>query len=338
MEQQAAMSMKRVYILILNWNGWGDTIECLESVFRLDYPDFRVIVCDNASGNGSIEKIQAWADGRLNAYIPVAHRLRELSFPPLPKPVRYVMYDRTEAEKGGDFSADSDLIMIETGANLGFAGGNNVGLRYALARDDFDFVWLLNNDTVVMPDALTWMVRRMEERPDAGMCGSLMPYYDAPELVWTAGGGTFNQWLAKSCSLDDRLPVAAISSRSEIEKRMDYVAGASLLVSRPYLLKTGLMSEDYFLYFEEPDWYFRGRRSFTLAYAEKSVVYHKVGVSTAVYDEEKERGAENYFFRNQIAITKKFLPAALPLVLLRVAVNRLKSCYRRARRTLKETP
>ncbi|GAC1471501.1 MAG: glycosyltransferase family 2 protein [Desulfuromonadaceae bacterium] len=329
--------MKRVYIVILNWNGWQDTIECLESVFRLDYPNFRVIVCDNDSMDGSVERIKAWAEGNQTAIVPESHSLYALSHPPVAKPIVVDEYDRRTAEAGGVANDVARLVLIRTGANLGFAGGNNVGLRHALSRGDFDYVWLLNNDTVVRSDALSWMVKRMEERPDAGMCGSLMPYYDVPDMVWTAGGGTFNQWLAKSCSLDDRVPIAEITPRSEIEKQMDYVAGASLLISKPYLHKIGLMSEDYFLYFEEPDWYFRGRKHFSLAYSENSIVYHKVGISTSRYDEGKDRNAEYYCFRNQLRITKKFLPIALPLVFLRVLINRLKSSYRRTKHSLSET-
>ncbi len=68
------------------------------------------------------------------------------------------------------------MILIQTGANLGFAGGNNVGMRYALARGDFAYVWLLNNDTIIESGALSRMVQRMEKKPEAGMCGSLMPF------------------------------------------------------------------------------------------------------------------------------------------------------------------
>lgn len=323
------MAKGRIYILILNWNGWGDTIECLESVFRLDYPDFRVIVCDNASGDGSLEKIGAWAEGRLDVYVPPDHPMHDLSFPPVAKPLDYAIYDRSMAESGCTGSVVPTITLIRTGANLGFAGGNNVGLRHALARDDFDYIWLLNNDTVARPDALSQMVRRMEERPDAGICGSLMPYYDAPDVIWTTGGGTFNRWLAKSHSIDNRKPLATASSREAVEQSMKYVAGASMLVSKAFLRNIGLMSEEYFLYFEEPDWCFRGREKFAIAYADGSLVYHKVGISTSRHDEGPDRSAESYFFRSQILFTAKFFPLALPVVVLRVIANRVKSACRR---------
>src|SRR6187399_3005310 len=87
----------RVYVVLLNWNGWQDTITCLESVLRLDYPDYRVVVCDNASGNGSVERIRAWAAGR--EFAPAATTpLGAMLAQPVDKPLRLVEYDRERAE------------------------------------------------------------------------------------------------------------------------------------------------------------------------------------------------------------------------------------------------
>lgn len=311
-------NMKSVYILILNWNGWGDTIECLESVFRLDYPNYRVIVCDNASSDGSLGKIQAWAEGRLDAYVSAGQSLRHFLFPPLPKPIYYAVYDRIEAETGGKRSYFPALTLIQTGANLGFAGGNNVGLRHALARDDFDFVWLLNNDTVVKPDALTFMVKRMAERPDAGMCGSLLPYYDEPLITWASGGGVYNRWLGRSNNIDVNKSITVISSRIEVETSMVYLAGASMLVLKKFILDIGLMTEDYFLFYEEIDWSMRGKHSYSLAFSPESRVYHKVGrsIGTAGKDTVAYQRAVCLTIKNRILFTARFFPIALPTIML----------------------
>src|ERR1035438_3867545 len=148
----SARGAKMTSIIILNWNGWKDTIECLESVFRLDYPDFRVIVCDNNSHNDSLDKIKAWADGRL----PASQSNPELAYltsPAVPKPIPYRELNREESESGGAFY-DARLVLIQNGLNLGFAGGTNVGLRYALGDKSCGFFWMLNNDTVVDSGAL----------------------------------------------------------------------------------------------------------------------------------------------------------------------------------------
>ena len=190
------MKDPKVYIVILNWNGWKDTIECLESVFRNDYTNYQVIVCDNASEDGSLKHIAAWATGGLDVYVPPEAFLRYSSFPPGHKPIPSVQYDRQEAEAGGKPGNDNvQLLLIQTGTNLGFASGNNVGLRYALARDDFEYVWLLNNDTVIRPDALSKLIIRIKENPKIGMCGSTLLYYHDPRLIQAAGGGHYNKWL-----------------------------------------------------------------------------------------------------------------------------------------------
>jgi GT2 family glycosyltransferase len=319
--------MKKVYIIILNWNGWQDTIECLESVFRLDYPDFRVIVCDNDSEDGSIGYIKMWAEGCLDAFVPVSNPLRNLSFPPILKPLDVVEYERNKAESGGSEDAGARLILIRTGANRGFAAGNNVGLRYVLAKGEFDYVWLVNNDTVVKSDSLSLMVKRMKERPNAGMCGALIPFYDNPHKIWTAGGGTYNKYLAKSVSIDHGKSVSEVSTGENIEAHMDYLAGASMLVSVDFLHSVGLMNEDYFLYFEEPDWYIRGKNRFSLAYADKAMVYHKVAISTDKWNNSNNITINKIYFASQLRFVSKFFPLALPIVLFRIAKHHLKLIF-----------
>ncbi|HEY3309434.1 MAG TPA: glycosyltransferase family 2 protein [Desulfuromonadaceae bacterium] len=273
------MSKSKVYIIILNWNGWKDTIECLESVLRLDYDNYRVIVCDNNSSDGSLEYIKAWAEGRLDVYLSQANPLRHLSFPPVVKPIPHRLYDRNDAEKGGvEDDSNFAFILIQTGDNLGFAGGNNVGLRYALAKGNSDFVWLLNNDTVVSQSSLTELVDRMARYPDAGMCGSLLINYQQPDLI-QAAGAEFDYYLARGQHLLEGIPVTTPLIESDIIKRMDYVVGASMLVRRIFLDKIGLFNEIYFLYFEEIDWALRAKSFFNIALSVNSHVYHKEGAS-----------------------------------------------------------
>ena len=168
-ETAAPSNMPRVYIVLLNWNGWGDTIECLESLFRLRYPDYRVVVCDNGSEDGSIDRIRDWAEGRLDVWVPPRVEARSLSTPPVEKPIPYSEYGQA-AEAGGRSGVDAPLVLIRTGGNLGFAGGTNVGLRYGLAKGDLDYAWILNNDTVSRSDALGHLVRRMELDSGVGFC------------------------------------------------------------------------------------------------------------------------------------------------------------------------
>lgn len=311
--------MKRVYIILVNWNGWRDTIECLESVFRCDYPDFRVVVCDNGSTDDSLARLCEWADGRVSLPVPAdANPLHKLSLPPLPKPLDYAVYQRQEAEAGGNRAADLPLTLISTGTNLGFAGGNNVAIRYALARGDLAHVWLLNNDTVIDPHALTALVQRLQEKPAAGMCGSVIRYYNQPEKVQALGGGWHCSWIGLPWHYGKYFPVKPPLAAAAIEKRMNYVEGCSLLASRRFLETVGLMCEDYFLYFEETDWAIRGKPEFSLACAPDSIVYHKVGGSIGTSSKPWEKSAlcDFYNIKNRIYFTRKFYPYALSTVYL----------------------
>lgn len=325
----------RVYILLLNWNGWRDTIECLESVFRLDYPDYRVVVCDNASEDDSIACIKDWAQGHLDAEVGVDNPLRGLSNPPVPKPIPWVEYDRAQAEAGGDDSSVR-LVLIHTGANLGFAGGNNVGFRYALTRGDFEYVWLLNNDTVVAPDALSSLVKRVSGERGVGMCGSMLLIYGDPGKVQAYGGARYNKWLGTATQIGSRQSAEVNVDIEEVEHQLDYVVGASLLASRSFIDDIGLLCEDYFLYYEELDWAMRARGKYRLAYAHNSIVYHKQGRSTGTGHKTRDYNwlSDCYLFRNRLRLTHRFFPWALPTSFLGVLFALGGRVYRRQWRGL----
>lgn len=309
--------MKRTAVVLVNWNGWGDTLECLESLYRQLPDDVRIIVCDNGSTDDSLARLAAWAEGRLDVAVPVGHPLHKLSWPPVPKPLPFALHARTTAESGGA-SADSRLVLIDVGENLGFAGGNNVALRYLLARDDFDHVWLLNNDTVIAPGALEALLERMAQCPDVGMCGATLLRYDAPERLQARGGGWYCRWLGLAWHLGQLGSTAVVVDAAAVERRMSYVVGASMLVSREFLLRVGLMDESYFLYFEELDWALRAKGRFSLAYAPACRVYHKVGrsVGTGFLPHRKSYLSDYCNVRNRLRFTARYYPRAMPMLLL----------------------
>ena len=88
---------QKVYILILNWNGWEDTIECLESIFRLSYDNFQVVVCDNKSQDNSFQQIIDWSKGIVKVNVDKNNPLSHFSNPPVLKPIPYVVYNRAIA-------------------------------------------------------------------------------------------------------------------------------------------------------------------------------------------------------------------------------------------------
>lgn len=309
-----------VYVVVLNWNGWRDTIACLESVLRLDYPAFQVVVCDNASTDSSLERLVAWARGDEPAPAPDAvDTLAPLFSPPLAKPVPHTVLARAEAEAGGTPECEvARVVFVQTGANLGFAGGCNVGLRFALARRDAAFAWVLNNDTVVARDALSALVRRMTNDPAVGLCGSRILFYDDPGCVQCLGGATYGRWLGTTRRLGQGDPVNIPVDPEAVERAMHCVYGASVLVSARYLRDVGLMEESYFMYFEELDWAARGAGRFTLTYAHDSIVYHREGRSGGAHVDARRRSAfaDLQLLRGRLRFTRRFHPRALLTVYL----------------------
>ncbi len=127
----------RVTCILLNWNGWQDTLACLDALKQCTFPDLTVIVVDNGSSNDSVVRIRA---------------------------------------------AHPDVPLLESKINLGFAGGNNIGIRYALAHHA-DYVWLLNNDTEPAPDALPALVSKALTNDRIGAVASICYYANAPSTV-----------------------------------------------------------------------------------------------------------------------------------------------------------
>lgn len=307
--------MPTVYIIILNWNGWQDTIECLESVFRLEFHDFAVLVCDNASEDDSLGHIAAWARGELAAGWDNPDLARHTT-PPVRKPIPFVQVNPTDQLSIA--LHHERLFLVQAGSNSGFAAGNNVGLRLALSDPNFEYAWLLNNDTVVHPKALTAMVERMEARADAGICGSKLLYYDNPVLIQALGGSVYNLWTSRGGHLGAGLKNQNTPSHEWVESRMKYVVGASMLVRRKFLLDVGLMNESYFLYYEEIDWATRARGKYSLAYAPESVVFHKEGASIghSACKTKRSELSEYHSSRNGIRFTRLYFPLAIPSVLI----------------------
>lgn len=282
---------KLVNIVILNWNGEHDTLECLDSLRNLKGVNFRVTVCDNDSRDNSLAEFSRWAN------------VNEISH-------ETINPGRTAASKC------ADLTLITNGANLGFAAGNNTGIAYALSQTDVDYVWLLNNDTVVEPDALENLVRRCEADPEIGICGSLLKFYDDKSVIQAVGGCAFNELTGiASQTLGRYLPDSTVLDRSEYEAQMDYVSGASMLVTREFLEQVGLMEESYFLYYEEMDWAVRAKGKFKLGIALDSVVYHKEGssIGSASMDRPASPASEFYLARSKMKFMAKHFSIYVPV-------------------------
>lgn len=310
-----------VYIVILNWNGWKDTIACLESVFETTDTDYRVILCDNHSTDDSFRHLRSYLRGRF----PNAAWNSQLPWPDhrTAQRVESAELCRHLSSPCGETGGQHGVALVRTTFNLGFAGGNNIGIVFALLQGDADYVWILNNDTIVEPETLSAMVERMKAVPKAGICGSTIRYHYDPRRIQSLGGARYLKWAGIGVQLGarDRWPIGLPAE--SIEKELSYVSGASMLVSKQFLETIGLMEEGYFLYFEEIDWARRAAGRFKLAYAPDAIVYHKEGGSIGSSRSGRHRSAQSFFWltRSRLLFTAKYHPEAIPSVTLYSLIN-----------------
>lgn len=217
--------MRRVAVVVLNWNGWRDTVACVESLRAQTLKPEWIVVVDNASTDDSVQALRA---------------------------------------------ACSDVTLLESGGNFGFAGGNNVGVRWALAQGA-EAVWLLNNDAFAEPDALAQLVQTDLARPDAGLIGTRIYEVSRPGVLQCWGGGWINLWAGRAREFDHPVPESAI----------DYVSGCSLYMTKRGLERSGLLDEGFFMYFEDAELSLRYRADgWALAVADGARVSHRGGASS----------------------------------------------------------
>lgn len=260
------MKRPRVAIVVLNWNGWQDTVTCVASLLALDYENFCIVLVDNGSTDGSVQEFQR---------------------------------------------ALPDVELLQTGVNLGFGGGCNVGMRHALAGGA-EYIWLINSDAVVDPGALSAMVRLAQENLVLGAVGSVLFDVDAEARVQLWGGGRVGLWLGRS-----------VHSRSP-DAKLDFVSGASLLLRRSALEQVGLFDESrFFMYWEDTDLGFRLRNAgWALGVAADSRIWHKqsasLGFGNPLLDE--------YATRSCVRFLRLHAPipfVSIGLMLLRMVLKRL---------------
>lgn len=321
-----------IYIIIVNWNGWKDTIECLESIFANTHINYKVVVCDNCSTDYSVNHIVAWAEGRLDAYVLESNPLRKLTWPPTTKPILYCLYEDNAITPLKLADSNAELIIIKINSNLGFSGGNNVGIKYALLDNQCSFLWLLNNDTVVAKDSLSCLVNHGHVicKSNVGIIGSKILYYHKPNIIQSVAG-IYNKWLSIGGHLGDSQVDSGQYDVPVNSVRIDYVVGASMFVRREFIETVGLMSEDFFLYYEEIDWYIRGTKlGWLLDYCYESIIYHKEGASIGTNKVLKRRSkiSDYYCLKNRLVISSKYFPKYFYFVYIGLVLTLLKSLIR----------
>ncbi len=240
-----------VYLLILNYRGYEDTCECIESLLCIEYNNYRLLVIDNNSEDGSYEKLQQ----------------------------RY-----------------PDIEHIQTGKNLGYAGGNNVGIMYALEKEA-QYIAILNNDIRVESNFLNIMIHEMEENRKIAISGPTVCEWNS-DVVQSAGA-MVNLYTAESKLLNSGKNYSEINSKKII---CDYVSGACIIVRASLLNVIGKIPEIYFLFYEETEWCIQtARKGYEICCIPSARIWHKESSSVNKISDLKQY----YMDRNRVVFEKR---------------------------------
>lgn len=262
----------RVGIIIVNWNGKIDTLECLASLRSDDYANKRIYLVDNGSSDDSVLHIRQ-------------------QFP--------------------------EACVLETKKNLGFTGGNNIGIGRALA-DGCDYCYFLNNDTTSDPDALSGLLLVAAECPQAGILTPVIGYFDRADVPWFAGS-----------HIDQRRAIAVHDNsnppkRTDPPRQLDWASGCAMLIPSQVLRRTGGFDDRFFLNWEDVDLSLRVRAmGKTILLVPASRIYHKVGRTIV-----SASGAGTYYYvRNHLLLARLHFGASVGEQ-LRLAVAHLAGSLR----------
>ncbi len=221
----------QVTIIMLTWNSYDVTRDCLLSLRALDYLAYKIILVDNGSVDGSWQKLAQ-------------------EFP--------------------------EVRLMRNEKNLGFTGGNNVGMREAL-KNGTDYVLLLNNDTIVSPGFLSEMVNVAETDKSIGMLNPKIYYFEPADKIWYAGGA-YVRWKTFPVHFGRRLQDDGSYGKT---KEVSFVSGCALLVRGETAREIGLLDETFFLSYEDVDWCARARDvGYKAIYVASSIIWHRDSYDT----------------------------------------------------------
>lgn len=279
--------MDKVYVIIVNFNTWKDTIECVQSILTTENAFYSIIIVDNDSNDTSVERIQSW-----------------------------INLKKTKI----------DIKLIKSEYNRGFSGGNNLGINYALKQKDMDYIWLLNSDTIVKSDTLMNLLKLfLSNKKNYGIVGSVLcDYYNRNRIQ--ALGGNFrgiNKLMLRSMRV---LQERKITELERNDYSINFPVGASLMLSKKFLIKIGYkLSEDYFLYYEEADLTMKCiQYGFNVGYSKDSIVYHKGGCSTGENKINNSNITLYHMARSRIIFCRKYRIKYIFFVLIGLLLSIIK--------------
>lgn len=279
-----------VKIVIVTYRNPEDVVACLGSLAEMNHTNFAVHICENGGMAAQTELAAALMKGHVAS--PVS--------------------DGEGSMWQGTLKSGQEVRISVEPSNPGYAGGVNSVLRAIATKSDWQAVWVLNADTAVDPGALGALVAHSKSG-NYGITGSRLINKNTGRVQLY--GGRWRKWMARGFNIGLNEPADAKPSVEAIEGAMDYVSGASMLVTRTYVETIGLMTEEFFLYGEDVEWCLR-RGAFALGYAHNSIVYHSVGGAIGSNQNRKMRTRLSVYLdeRSKLMVTRQKYPDIYPIV------------------------
>lgn len=219
----------KVSIVLVNYNGDDDTVDCIKSLNKLKYKNYEVIVVDNAS---------------------VTQQDFENRLP-------------------------SNVVYIKSNKNLGFSGGNNLGIDYAM-KHGADFILLLNNDTVVDENFLTILVEAARRYSDVGILTGKILYYSKQDYIWYAGG-----YMNLNRARIHHLHIQEKDELENVDREVSFATGCMMMIPRKVIQNVGVLNDIFFMYSEDAEYCVRIQKAgYKILYIPEAKIYHKVSASS----------------------------------------------------------
>lgn len=309
---------KPVFITLVMWKRWEDTIECIESLLKQDYKNYKIILIDNASPDDSVQNVVHYLNREIQPHIPDNEFLKKFV---TPVGINKIDYSIITEEKFNTLSEEMPTVtIVKNTDNYGYGKAMNQTMKL-LGSTSFDgYIWILNNDTIMPRNALSEVVKDFESDKKNGISGSVMYYYDDPETLQCAGGAKFYPQFgaAKMIGKNKTKEFLQTTAKEDLVRTANYLPGTAVLISKDCILSGCLFDDrNFHMYAEDIDLSFQVKnKGWNISIAKESVIYHKEGKSTSG---KKEMFFYLYNRGNTIFIKKYFsflyLMIAIPAML-----------------------
>ena len=287
-------------IVILNYNNAKDTIICVESIKKINTSksDYFIIIVDNKSTTDEFELLfNSLACDKSKVVENFDHGIENIE---------------------STFQIGESLFLIRSSTNLGYAGGNNLGIKFCLFKVKTDYFWILNNDTTVDKESLNELISVSKDFEDNALVGSSLFDYNnhsIPQAYFTK----YNKFLGVTKSVmhdfNGVLPKENLFTLS-------YLVGASFLFSMSVFRTLKYLPEIYFLYYEDIEFCTTAKKmGMQLVVSNRSLVYHKTGGTTNNGLKVKSNLSDYYYIRNKLLFTRRNYPNYLIFIYISLVIT-----------------